>query len=130
MITENAVISEAVPLVDGIATNRALLRRGGKDVLPNDKTGYQDSLIWQKLFNFQRDAATGIINKLETYNGCILADSVGLGKTFTALAVVKYQGASTLCSLINQRTIEHDNRHSNLLSSVYFVGLAHRIHSA
>ncbi len=61
-----------------------------EDVLPNDKTGYQDSLIWQKLFNFQRDAATGIINKLETYNGCILADSVGLGKTFTALAVVKY----------------------------------------
>jgi Helicase conserved C-terminal domain/SNF2-related domain len=61
-----------------------------EDVLPNDLTGYQDSLIWQKLFNFQRDAATGIINKLETYNGCILADSVGLGKTFTALAVVKY----------------------------------------
>ena len=61
-----------------------------EDVLPNDLTGYQDSLIWNKLFNFQRDAATGIINKLETYNGCILADSVGLGKTFTALAVVKY----------------------------------------
>jgi hypothetical protein len=61
-----------------------------EDFLPNDRTGYQDSLIWQKLFNFQRDAATGIINKLETYNGCILADSVGLGKTFTALAVVKY----------------------------------------
>jgi superfamily II DNA or RNA helicase len=60
------------------------------DVLPNDRTGYQDSLIWQKLFNFQRDAAAGIINKLETYNGCILADSVGLGKTFTALAVIKY----------------------------------------
>ena len=61
-----------------------------EDVLPNDLTGYQDSLIWQKLFNFQKDAATGIINKLETFNGCILADSVGLGKTFTALAVVKY----------------------------------------
>ncbi|MES2709322.1 MAG: helicase-related protein [Verrucomicrobiota bacterium] len=61
-----------------------------EDVLPNDLTGYKDSLIWNKLFNFQRDAATGIINKLETYNGCILADSVGLGKTFTALAVVKY----------------------------------------
>jgi superfamily II DNA or RNA helicase len=60
------------------------------DVLPNDMTGYQDSLVWQKLFNFQRDAATGIINKLETFNGCILADSVGLGKTFTALAVIKY----------------------------------------
>ncbi|WP_281984342.1 helicase-related protein [Azonexus hydrophilus] len=61
-----------------------------EDVLPNDRTGYQDTLIWQKLFNYQRDAATGIINKLETYNGCILADSVGLGKTFTALAVIKY----------------------------------------
>lgn len=61
-----------------------------EDFMPNDLTGYQDSLIWKKLFNFQRDAAVGIINKLETYNGCILADSVGLGKTFTALAVVKY----------------------------------------
>lgn len=61
-----------------------------EDVLPNDRTGYQDTLIWQKLFNYQKDAATGIINKLETYSGCILADSVGLGKTFTALAVVKY----------------------------------------
>jgi SNF2 family DNA or RNA helicase len=61
-----------------------------EDVLPNDLTGYKDTLIWEKLFNFQRDAATGIINKLETYSGCILADSVGLGKTFTALAVIKY----------------------------------------
>ena len=61
-----------------------------EDVLPNDLTGYQESLIWKKLYNFQRDAATGIINKLETYNGCILADSVGLGKTFSALAVIKY----------------------------------------
>ena len=61
-----------------------------EDVLPNDRTGYQDTLIWNKLFNYQKDAATGIINKLETYSGCILADSVGLGKTFTALSVVKY----------------------------------------
>ncbi|WP_417607296.1 helicase-related protein [Oceanimonas baumannii] len=61
-----------------------------EDVLPNDRTGYQDTLIWNKLFNYQKDAATGIINKLESYNGCILADSVGLGKTFTALAVMKY----------------------------------------
>ena len=60
------------------------------DVLPNDHTGYQNTLIWQKLFNFQQDAATGIINRLETWGGCILADSVGLGKTFTALAVIKY----------------------------------------
>ena len=61
-----------------------------EDVLPNDLTGYQNSMVWKKLFNFQRDAAGGIINKLETFNGCILADSVGLGKTFTALAVIKY----------------------------------------
>lgn len=61
-----------------------------EDVLPNDRTGYQDTLIWNKLFNYQQDAAGGIINKLETFNGCILADSVGLGKTFTALAVIKY----------------------------------------
>jgi SNF2 family DNA or RNA helicase len=61
-----------------------------EDVLPNDRTGSENSFVWKKLFNFQRDAAVGIINKLETYNGCILADSVGLGKTFTALAVVKY----------------------------------------
>ena len=61
-----------------------------EDVLPNELTGYRESLIWNKLFNFQKDAATGIINKLETYNGCILADSVGLGKTFSALAVIKY----------------------------------------
>jgi len=58
--------------------------------LPNERTAYQESTIWQKLYSFQRDAATGIINKLETYNGCILADSVGLGKTFTGLAVIKY----------------------------------------
>jgi hypothetical protein len=61
-----------------------------EDVLPNDLTGYKDTEIWSRLYDFQRDAATGIINKLETYNGCILADSVGLGKTFTALAVIKY----------------------------------------
>lgn len=60
------------------------------DVLPNDRTGYQETKVWKSLYNFQHDAATGIINKLETYNGCILADSVGLGKTFTALAVIKY----------------------------------------
>ena len=61
-----------------------------EDVLPNERTGYQESIIWNKLYSFQKDAATGIINKLETFNGCILADSVGLGKTFTALAVIKY----------------------------------------
>lgn len=61
-----------------------------EDNLPNEATGYQDSEVWKKLFDFQRDAAWAIINKLEKYNGCILADSVGLGKTFTALSVIKY----------------------------------------
>lgn len=61
-----------------------------EDVLPNEATGFKNSIIWNKLYDFQRDAALGIINKLEQYNGCILADSVGLGKTFTALAVIKY----------------------------------------
>ena len=58
------------------------------DVLPNESTGFKQSVIWNKLYNFQKDAALAIINKLEQYNGCILADSVGLGKTFTALAVI------------------------------------------
>ena len=61
-----------------------------EDVLPNEATGFKESKIWNMLFNFQKDAALAIINKLEKFNGCILADSVGLGKTFTALAVIKY----------------------------------------
>ena len=69
---------------------RAFLEDINEDLLPNDRTGFQDTVVWKTLYNFQQDAAIGIINKLETYNGCILADSVGLGKTFTALAVIKY----------------------------------------
>lgn len=61
-----------------------------EDVLPNEATGFKQSKIWNMLYDFQKDAVLAIINKLEKYNGCILADSVGLGKTFTALAVVKY----------------------------------------
>ena len=61
-----------------------------EDELPKEATGFKSSVVWQKLYNFQRDAALAIINKLEKYNGCILADSVGLGKTFTALSVIKY----------------------------------------
>ena len=61
-----------------------------EDVLPNEATGFKNSKIWNMLYDFQKDAALAIINKLEKYNGCILADSVGLGKTFTALAVIKY----------------------------------------
>ena len=61
-----------------------------EDELPNEATGFKQSKIWNMLYDFQRDAVLAIINKMERYNGCILADSVGLGKTFTALAVIKY----------------------------------------
>ena len=61
-----------------------------EDVLPNEATGFKETKIWNKLYDFQKDAALAIINKLEKFNGCILADSVGLGKTYTALAVIKY----------------------------------------
>lgn len=61
-----------------------------EDELPNEATGFKQSKIWGMLYDFQKDAVLAIINKLEKYNGCILADSVGLGKTFTALAVIKY----------------------------------------
>lgn len=61
-----------------------------EDELPNEATGFKNSAVWNKLYNFQKDAALAVINKLEKYNGCILADSVGLGKTFSALAVIKY----------------------------------------
>ena len=60
------------------------------DNLPNEQIGFKDTLIWKKLYNFQQDAVIGAINKLEKYKGCILADSVGLGKTFSALGVIKY----------------------------------------
>ncbi len=93
-----------------------------EDVLPNDRTGYLDSLVWNKLFNFQRDAATGIINKLETYNGCILADSVGLGKTFTALAVIKYyelRNRSVLVLCPKKLADNWMNYNSNLTTNLF-----------
>lgn len=60
------------------------------DFLPNEATGFKNSEIWSKLYDFQKDAVMGCISKLEKHNGCILADSVGLGKTFSALGVIKY----------------------------------------
>ncbi len=60
------------------------------DFLPNEATGFKNSVVWSKLYDFQKDAVIGCISKLEKHNGCILADSVGLGKTFSALGVIKY----------------------------------------
>lgn len=58
--------------------------------LPNEAVGFKQSKVWNMLYNFQRDAVVGCITKLNRYGGCILADSVGLGKTFSALGVIKY----------------------------------------
>lgn len=93
-----------------------------EDVLPNDRTGYLESLVWKKLFNFQRDAAAGIINKLESYNGCILADSVGLGKTFTALAVIKYyelRNKSVLVLCPKKLADNWINYNQNLVTNIF-----------
>lgn len=61
-----------------------------EDNMPNEATGFKETKIWNALYDFQKDGVISIINKLEKHNGCILADSVGLGKTFTALAVIAY----------------------------------------
>lgn len=58
--------------------------------LPNEAVGFKQSKVWNMLYNFQRDAVVGCITKLNRYGGCILADSVGLGKTFSALGIIKY----------------------------------------
>ncbi len=71
-----------------------LLRSGGdeldEDQVVESATGIRDTMVWQKLFKFQRDGVVGAVDKLNRFGGCIIADSVGLGKTFEALAVIKY----------------------------------------
>lgn len=95
-----------------------------EDVLPNEATGFKNSKIWNMLYNFQKDAALAIINKLEKFNGCILADSVGLGKTFTALSVIKYyenrnKSVLVLCpkKLANNWNTYKDNYINNPIAS-------------
>lgn len=61
-----------------------------EDNIVKTKTGIKETTIWNKLYKFQKDGVIGAIDKLEKYNGCIIADSVGLGKTFEALAIIKY----------------------------------------
>ena len=60
-----------------------------KEVIKS-RTGFKDTEVWNRLYNFQKDGVVGAINKIETYGGCIIADSVGLGKTFEALSIIKY----------------------------------------
>jgi len=71
-------------------------RRGG---LLNENTGFFETKVWNMLYAFQKDAVKGVINKILKHNGCVLADSVGLGKTFEALAVIKY------FELLNYKTL-------------------------
>lgn len=94
-----------------------------EDVLPNEATGFKNSEIWNKLYSFQKDASLAIINKLEKFNGCILADSVGLGKTFTTLSVIKYyenrnKSVLVLCpkKLYNNWVTYRSNYKNNTLS--------------
>ncbi|MEG1411096.1 MAG: helicase-related protein, partial [Terrisporobacter sp.] len=69
---------------------RDFLEENDKKEIIKSKTGFKDTIVWNKLYNFQRDGVVGAINKIETFGGCIIADSVGLGKTFEALAIIKY----------------------------------------
>ena len=95
--------------------------------LPNDQIGFRDTVVWSKLFNFQKDAVIGAINKLEKYKGCILADSVGLGKTFSALGIIKYyemrnKDVLVLCPKkleANWNTYRHNDK-NNILSGDRF----------
>ena len=105
-----------------------------EDFMPNEGTGFKNSLVWQKLYHFQRDGAVGVIQKLEKYNGCILADSVGLGKTFTALAVMKYYSSRnknilvlTPKKLANNWNKYRDNVRTNLFyqDRIHFDVLYH-----
>ncbi|MER5413984.1 helicase-related protein [Streptomyces virginiae] len=66
------------------------VEESGEETVERGKTGFYDSAVWKKLYKFQRDGVLGAVEKLERHNGCIIADSVGLGKTFEALAVIKY----------------------------------------
>ncbi|MFQ5505876.1 MAG: SNF2-related protein, partial [Planctomycetota bacterium] len=90
-------------------------------------TGIRRTVVWQKLYKFQRDGAVGAIDKLNRFGGCIIADSVGLGKTFEALAVIKYHELRNdrvlvLCPkrLRDNWTLYRTNDRRNILSADRF----------
>lgn len=98
-----------------------------RDEFADERTGFKNSVIWNKLFDFQKDAALAIINKLERFNGCILADSVGLGKTYTALAVIKYYETKNKSVLVlcpkklsdNWNSFNHNTKNNPLLQDKF-----------
>lgn len=92
-----------------------------------ERTGINNTKVWNSLYNFQHDAVVGAIKKLELYNGCIIADSVGLGKTFEALAIIKYyelrnDRVLVLCpkKLRNNWTAFKENSTTNFLAEDRF----------
>lgn len=95
-----------------------------EDTLPNVQTGFKNSKIWEMLYNFQKDAVVGCISKLEKHGGCILADSVGLGKTFSALGVIKYYECRNKSVLVlcpkrlqsNWNTFKHNYKNNPIAS--------------
>ncbi|RHT99821.1 helicase [Lachnospiraceae bacterium AM26-1LB] len=62
----------------------------GVERFERDSVRFKKTQIWNALYDFQKDCVVSAIRKLNTYGGCIIADSVGLGKTFEALAIIKY----------------------------------------
>jgi len=103
------------------------LSEADKGGLLDAKTGFYETKIWDMLYEFQKDGAKGAINKILRYNGCIIADSVGLGKTFEALAVIKYfeklnSRVLVLCpkKLRDNWTVYRENDERNILSEDQF----------
>ncbi|MBL4746674.1 MAG: DEAD/DEAH box helicase family protein [Flavobacteriaceae bacterium] len=99
-----------------------------EDKIIKPRTGFKETLVWNKLYKFQKDGVIGAIDKMEKYNGCIIADSVGLGKTFEALAVIKYyelrnQKVLVLCpkKLRDNWTVYTQNDRRNILSDDRFA---------
>lgn len=86
-----------------------------KDYIPDDRTGFKESKIWSLLYDFQKDAVIGAISKLEKHNGVILADSVGLGKTFSAIGVIKYYETrnKNVLVLVPKRLKDNWNNYKN-----------------
>ncbi len=90
-----ALLNATAPFDPGTVYRRVLAAlfadmAADADTLPDQRLGLENSRVWQMLYRFQRDGVLGAINKLRQWGGCIIADSVGLGKTFEALAVIKY----------------------------------------
>ena len=71
-----------------------------EDQVINNRIGFKDSIVWNKLYSFQKDGVVAALDRLNRYGGCIIADSVGLGKTFEALAVMKYYDARNKSILV------------------------------